>query len=175
MCVCVLHACPGANRGQKRVSDLLELELQMVVNQYVVLGTQSWPSARAESIHNNWAISVPGVFSVTWGALQGSTTNEPHGEWLSADLLCKQECQPSGPLRFWVSACPSLSYVKGSRVKSLDMNVKPERTITLEITDFFQELRLRWDSALNGTLQLDRLILKFKTLMSAFTNLHSPL
>ena len=38
VCPCTMHV-PGANRGQKRVSDALELELQVVVSLYVGAGT----------------------------------------------------------------------------------------------------------------------------------------
>lgn len=47
MYVCASHVC-GARRGQKRASDLLELQLQMVVNCHVGTGT----SARAASTLN---------------------------------------------------------------------------------------------------------------------------
>lgn len=41
-----------------------------------VLGTQSWFSARAESVYNNWSISQLGLFSEPYrGVLQGSTEN----------------------------------------------------------------------------------------------------
>jgi hypothetical protein len=33
---------PGAQRGQKKVSDALELELQVVVSYYVDSGNQTW-------------------------------------------------------------------------------------------------------------------------------------
>lgn len=45
--MCVLPACmyttcmPGARGGQKRMSDPLELELQMVESHHVVLGNKS--------------------------------------------------------------------------------------------------------------------------------------
>lgn len=46
--VCITHA-PGAHRGQKKTLDCLELKLEMIVNCYVVLGTESGSTARAVS------------------------------------------------------------------------------------------------------------------------------
>ena len=54
--VCLVFV--DAHRGQKRVSDLLELELQAVVNSPLwVLGTELWSSARAANVLDLWVIS----------------------------------------------------------------------------------------------------------------------
>lgn len=61
-CVFCLHVClyvmcmPSTFRGQKRVSGLLELELQMVMNCYVG-ENQTWVAGKAASVPNCWAIS----------------------------------------------------------------------------------------------------------------------
>jgi hypothetical protein len=52
-CTYVYCAVPGTLRGQQRVSDPLEMELQMVVSHYE--GAAS--SVRASSVLNLWAIS----------------------------------------------------------------------------------------------------------------------
>lgn len=41
VCICVLQAC-GAHGSQKRASDLMELELQVVVSCHVGAGHQTW-------------------------------------------------------------------------------------------------------------------------------------
>ena len=54
MCVCVcVHLCAGAHRGQERVSDPLELELQVVVSCQLLRS-----SGGAESSLNHSAISL---------------------------------------------------------------------------------------------------------------------
>ena len=51
------HMCvPATHRDQSRSSDLLELELQMVVNCYVDVGMETRPSARTSAL-NHWVIS----------------------------------------------------------------------------------------------------------------------
>lgn len=49
LCVCVPHVC-SAHRGQKRVSEVLEL--QTVVAVLWVLGPEPWSSARVASAWN---------------------------------------------------------------------------------------------------------------------------
>ena len=51
ICLCIyVHAC-GTYRGQKRISDPLELELQVVMSCLIwVQGTEIKPSGRASSI-----------------------------------------------------------------------------------------------------------------------------
>jgi hypothetical protein len=47
MCVCVCVQCvSGAHRGRKRPSDLMELELQLVVSHHVSAGNQNRCSGR---------------------------------------------------------------------------------------------------------------------------------
>lgn len=46
------HVYPGAQIGQKRSSEYLELELQIVISHGWVLGTKSGSSPRATSILN---------------------------------------------------------------------------------------------------------------------------
>lgn len=48
LCVCVPHVCSG-HRGQERMMDPLELELQIVVGYPVDVGNQTRPSGRAAS------------------------------------------------------------------------------------------------------------------------------
>lgn len=57
MCVNVFpeyvpHVSPGAQTGQKRSSEHLELELQIVISHSWVLGTESRSSPRATSLLN---------------------------------------------------------------------------------------------------------------------------
>lgn len=53
MFVCALCACvSGARRGQKRVPDPWELELQALMRHLWVLGTEPGSSKRAANVHN---------------------------------------------------------------------------------------------------------------------------
>lgn len=52
----------GSLWGQKRASDSLELELQVVPRCSVGLENQMWSSVRAASACNHW-----GIFPVPWG------------------------------------------------------------------------------------------------------------
>ena len=56
--MCVFYMCSGVCRGQKRVLDVLELELQAVVSHLVrALGTEPGSSVRAANALNPQVIS----------------------------------------------------------------------------------------------------------------------
>ena len=55
----------GSCRDQKKVSDLLELELQLVVATKEVLGSELRYFARTASVFNCWAISPNALKSFT--------------------------------------------------------------------------------------------------------------
>lgn len=55
-CVCVpecYHVCTETHRGQKRVSETWELELQMVMSSHVGLGTELGSPAKAATTPNH--------------------------------------------------------------------------------------------------------------------------
>lgn len=63
-CMCVWVPCMcGAQQGQKRVSDTLGMELQMVVTTLWVLGSKLGSSGRAMSVLSLWGISSASVSS----------------------------------------------------------------------------------------------------------------
>lgn len=68
MYFCGSHVC-SASRGLKRTSDLLDLELQMVLSCTWVLGTQLGSSARAANVLNHRAISYPEIDVLNKGLL----------------------------------------------------------------------------------------------------------
>lgn len=58
VCICMWTTCmPGAQRGQKRVVNLLEVELRMVMSYHMGTGTEPNSSARAVSVLIHRAIS----------------------------------------------------------------------------------------------------------------------
>lgn len=50
VCVCSMYE-PGAQGGQKSVSDLQELEKQIAVSSYMVLGTECGSYARTSTLN----------------------------------------------------------------------------------------------------------------------------
>lgn len=57
VCMCAVYVL-STHRGQKRVSDPLELDLQMAVSHYVGAGNWTHSSVRATSVLNPWALSL---------------------------------------------------------------------------------------------------------------------
>lgn len=55
--MCVYHVL-GRYKGQKRVLETLELELQVVVSCHVPVGNQMWVLERAASVLHSCAISL---------------------------------------------------------------------------------------------------------------------
>lgn len=52
------HVVSGTHKGQKRASDSLELQLQMLVSLHVGTGNRTWVPTEALSTLNCWAISL---------------------------------------------------------------------------------------------------------------------
>lgn len=65
MSVCILCVCSG-HRGQKKALNSLDLELQMVVSGYVVLGIEAGTSRRAPRTLNLSHSFHLGVFDTSW-------------------------------------------------------------------------------------------------------------
>lgn len=64
VCLCTVLV-PGAQEGQKRVSDPLELDLQKVVNHHVSAGKQTWVLWKSSAL-NYWANLFLKIYLIDW-------------------------------------------------------------------------------------------------------------
>ena len=58
-----MHMCMGASRGQKKLSDPLNLELQVIIGYLMwVLGIELWFSGRVVSVLSHGVISIDSMY-----------------------------------------------------------------------------------------------------------------